>query len=282
MFWLTTREQIAPKAHQRGFTLIEMIIVIVIGGIVASMTASILTLPIKAYVDSARRATLTDSAESALRRMQRDIQAALPNSIRITADGQSLELLHVVDGGRYRSKLASDGSGDRLDFTVADTQFDVLGSLLNFSNISLGNDAIAIYPLSSSGGNPYAGDNTSVISNGSTASHVVFSSFQFPLQSPQKRFFVIDGPITYRCNTSPTAPKNKTLMRYQGYSILASQPNPPSSGGAIQSNYISDCSFSYNSGSNIRSGLVTVGLTLTDDVGESIRLTHQVHVNNQP
>jgi MSHA biogenesis protein MshO len=282
MHWLTTRQQITLKSEQHGFTLIEMIIVIVIGGIVASMTASVLTLPIKAYVDNSRRASLTDSAESTLRRMQRDIQSALPNSIRITADGQSLELLHVVDGGRYRSQLASDGSGDLLDFSLADTQFDVLGSLLNFSNISLGNDAIVVYPLASTGSNAYTADNTAIISNSSTASHIVFSSFQFPLQSPQKRFFVIDGPITYRCNTTATAAKNKTLMRYQGYNIQASQANPPSSGAAIQSNYISDCNFSYNSGSSIRSGLVTIDLRLTDETGESIHLTQQVHVSNQP
>lgn len=267
---------------QTGFTLIEFIIVIVISGIVASMTASIITLPINAYVDSARRATLTNSAESALQRMQRDIQAALPNSIRVSADGQSLELIHIVDGGRYRSKLANDASGDILDFTMADTSFDVLGSLLNITNITMGSDSIVIYPLASTGNNAYAGDNTAVISNSTTANHIVFSSFQFPLKSPQRRFFVIDGPISYHCDTTLLLPENKVLIRYQGYTIQASQPTPPSSGGAIQSNYISACNFTYNSGSSSRSGLVSLNLTLTDDAGESIRLVHQVHVSNQP
>lgn len=271
-----------PIHTQTGFTLIELIIVIVVSGIVASMTASIITLPINAYVDSARRASLTNSAESALQRMQRDIQAALPNSIRVSADGKTLELLHIVDGGRYRSKLASDGSGDILDFTTTDTSFDVLGSLLNIANITKGSDSIVIYPLASVGNNPYAGDNTAIMNNSSTATHITFSSFQFPLKSPQKRFFVIDGPISYRCDTTAALPENKTLMRYQGYAIQATQPNPPSSGGAIQSNYISDCNFSYDSGSSSRSGLVSLTLTLTDDAGESIRLIHQVHISNQP
>jgi len=124
------------STQQRGFTLIEMVMVIVVGGIVAAMTVSILTLPINAYVDSSRRATLTDVAESALRRMQRDIRAALPNSIRVSSDGQSLELLHLVDGGRYRAELAVDASGalignggNILDFTINDTSFAVLGTL---------------------------------------------------------------------------------------------------------------------------------------------------------
>ncbi|MDQ7073061.1 MAG: hypothetical protein Q9N32_05720 [Gammaproteobacteria bacterium] len=44
--------------------------------------------------------------------MQRDIRSALPNSIRISADGKTLELLHTINGGRYRARLASDGVVD--------------------------------------------------------------------------------------------------------------------------------------------------------------------------
>lgn len=267
---------------QHGFTLIEMIIVIVLGGIIASMTASILTLPINAYVDNNRRATLTAVAESALRRMQRDIRRALPNSIRISADGKTLELLHLVDGGRYRAKLASDGSGDLLDLTLNDTSFDVLGNLQDFSNLSTGSDRVVIYPLNTSGGDAYAGDNSAVIASTSTANHLVFSAFQFPLASPQQRFFVVDTPVTYHCDTSATQPKDKVLIRYASYAIQVTQPVPPSSGGAIHANHIADCKFDYSSGSSTRTGLVTLELVLTDDAGETIRLLHQVHVDNQP
>lgn len=272
---------------QGGFTLIEMVIVIVVGGIVAAMTASILTLPINAYIDSSRRATLTDVAESSLRRMQRDIRSALPNSIRISSDGQTLELLHLVDGGRYRAKLSVDAStaissGDILDLTATDTSFDVLGTLQNFGNISFGTDRVVIYPVDASGANAYTGGNSSVIANTSTADNLDFNATQFPLASPQQRFFVIDTPVTYRCDTSAGARKNRVLLRYQGYAIQATQPEPPASGDAIQANFLSNCQFTYNSGSSSRAGLITIELTLTDDKNESVRLVHQVHVDNQP
>ncbi|MFW5451211.1 MAG: type II secretion system protein J [Methylophagaceae bacterium] len=270
-------------AHkQAGFTLVELIMVIVIGGIVAAMTASILTLPINAYLDTSRRATLTDTADSALRRMQRDIRRALPNSIRISADGQTLELLHVVAGGRYRAKVASDGSGDIVDFTLADTGFDILGNLQNFSDITTSSDRVVIYPLSTAGSDAYAGDNSTIVSATSTASHIVMPAFQFPLNSPQQRFFIIDSPVTYRCDTSATATKDKVLIRYEGYAIQAIQPEPPASGSALQANFISSCLFSYNAGSATRSALVTLEIILTDDDNESVRLIHQVHVDNQP
>jgi len=271
-----------PLIRQSGFTLIELIITIVIGGIVAAMTTSVLTLPINAYIDNSRRATLTDVAESALSRMQRDIRRALPNSVRISTDGKTLELLHVVVGGRYRARYASDGSGDVLDFTQNDTGFDVLGLIPNFSDINLGHDLVTIYPLSSTGNSAYAGDNTTILSNLTTNSHLDFSAFKFPLKSPQQRFFIVDTPITYHCDLSASAAKDKILMRYEGYALQAVQPIPPASGGAIQANYLSSCSFSYSSGSSTRADLVTLEITVADETGEAIRLIHQVHVDNQP
>lgn len=272
---------------QRGFTLIEMVIVIVLGGIIAAMTVSILTLPINAYVDSTRRATLTDVAESALRRMQRDIRAALPNSIRISGNGQTLELLHIVDGGRYRAQLAVDASGaiinggnNILDFTTNDTSFAVLGGLSNFANITIGTDLVAVYPIDAS--DAYAGLNTTVTAAGSNANNLVVNDFQFPFTSPGQRFFIVDIPITYDCDTAAVARRNRVLNRYEAYAIQAVQPTPPANGPAIQANFLDTCLFSYNPGSSSRSGLITLELTFTDDAGESVRLVHQVHVDNQP
>jgi len=268
--------------YQNGFTLIELILVIVVGGIVAAMTTSILTLPINAYVDSSRRANLTSIADMAMKRMQRDIRSALPNSIRVSADGQTLELLHVVDAGRYRATLADDASGDILDFTRNDTSFDVLGDLQNIDAINMANAKLVVYPLGTTGSNPYAGDNISMLTNASSASSIHFNSLQFPLASPQQRFFIIDTPISYHCNLNPAEPKNKVLMRYQGYPIQINQPIPPTNGGSIQTNYLASCEFSYSLGSSTRSSLVTVSLTLTDDAGESVKLIQQIHVVNQP
>jgi MSHA biogenesis protein MshO len=277
------------QSLQRGFTLIEMVIVIVVGGIVAAMTVSILTLPINAYVDSARRATLTDVAESALRRMQRDIRAALPNSIRVSGDGQTLELLHIINGGRYRAQLAVNASGaliggNVLDFTIADNSFDVLGGLQNFANITIGTDRVAVYPIDAS--DAYAGLNTAVTAAGSNANNLVLNAFQFPFSSPSQRFFIVDAPITYDCDTAAAARRNRVLNRYEAYAIQAAQPIPPASpppiAPAIQANFLDTCLFTYNPGSSSRSGLVTLELTFTDDAGESVRLVHQVHVDNQP
>jgi len=258
----------------RGFTLIELVVVIMISGIVATMLTGFITRPIEGYDKLSKRATLVDIADTALRRIQRDVRRALPNSIRITGGGATLELLHTIDGGRYRAGPA----GDVLDFTAADTGFDVLGSLTNFAAIDLTSDQLVVYNLASSGtaNNAYFGDNRQTLTaTGSNANHLqLAAATQFPLAAPNQRFFIVDTPVTFSCDLA-----SGELRRYDGYPIASSQPNPPGVTGAMLANRVSACNFSYQPGTATRSGLVQLSLELTES-GETIRLMHQVHVDN--
>ena len=111
----------ASKRYQSGFTLVEMIIVIVITGIIGAVVAVFIRSPVQGYVDMVARAELADEADTAMRRMSRDLRLALPNSIRTTIAGGTtfLELLLTRTGGRYLDEDDEVAGGDILDFTSA-------------------------------------------------------------------------------------------------------------------------------------------------------------------
>ncbi|SHJ79018.1 MSHA biogenesis protein MshO [Malonomonas rubra DSM 5091] len=263
-------------SNHRGFTLIELIVVIVIAGILAAMGGMLIVKPVTGYVDLARRTRLVDQAEMALRRMQRDIRHALPNSIRIDVSGQYLEVLNTVGGGRYRRYPDPGGGSDILNFGLDDTRFDVLGSL---SQPPVTGDQLVIYNVAPAGAssNAYAAtaDNRAAIAAGSDQNSIVLSpGFQFAHISPQQRFFIVDQPVSYAC-------EGGALNRYDGYAISAVQPTATLSNPDLVTDGVSSCLFSYDPGASQRAGLVTLQLSLSE-AGETITLLHQIHVVNVP
>ena len=288
--------------QKKGFTLIELVIVIVISGILAGIITSFITLPVQGFIDLSRRASLVYSAESAMRRMQRDIRRALPNSIRVSGGGTAIEMINTVEGARYRSAPPPGDPDRRLQITSADADFDILG---NFSSETLANpniNFVAIYNIGSvdgagvplSGSNAYAGGNPNVITpNGYTITltddpvtanedHININDgggggFQFSYDSPNSRMYLVDTAISYICSGGQ-------LRRYTNYNFVNSvQPVPPPVSFALMADNIGSCNFTYDAGTPSRSGLMTLDLSVTDAAtGESVRLLHQVHVDNTP
>ena len=281
-----------PKL-QRGFTLVELIMVIVIMGVIGGMVSVFMKSPIDAYFDSARRAALTDVADTVARRMARDIQRALPNSIR-TSGSNCLELIPTKTGGRYRTDTDGSGAGDFLNFSTTDTSFNMLG--LNSAQpsdqqITAGPpaDVIVVYNLGIPGSDAYtttgASINTTTVTSvggvGSTATetNIGISARQFPLASGTNRFHVVPGGelmVSYVCSAS--------TLRRTASAAFTPAASCPASGSIIASNV--DCAgtqFNYTGSDLQRNALVSMVLKLTDSSnGESVNLQHEVHVSNTP
>lgn len=273
------------KRTQSGFTLIEVIIVIVITGLLGALVASF-AAPLKGYFDALNRAELSDVADTALRRMARELRAALPNSVRVS--GSAIEFLPTLTGGRYRGSPAPSGTPlcndtlDILDFTLADSCFEVIGGLPTSTSIPIpvaGNELV-VYNADPS--YVYQGLNVATIVPGSTANIIMFSSKQFPQPSPKQRFQIIDKPVTFICDTA-------TLWRYSGYSRQATQPDSIAKLNVLSGITVSrlatgvSCNnnFVYTAGITAHDGLVLMRLTLANS-SDSVTLLHQVHVQNVP
>jgi MSHA biogenesis protein MshO len=262
-----------PTSDHAGFTLIEMIIVIAITAIVGSMVALFLRAPLDSYIAQDRRARLADTADSALRRIARDIRLALPNSVRVTSAGSVVEFLGTRSGGRYRAQGDGSPGNDHLDFTNAagDTSFDVLGPPIEMQ----AGERIAVYNLGITGADAWAGNTLAVYTGGNaTVSNIAIAATQFPLASPGNRFQVVDGPVSYVYD-----PVARTLTRFWGYDptvgVTAATPRALLADGATA------CNFTYQPGVTERGGLVSMTLTLSQ-AGETVSLYATTQVSNQP
>jgi MSHA biogenesis protein MshO len=278
--------------NKNGFTLIELIIVILLIGILSGVIFTILRGPMQAFVDVEKRTRLVDIADTALQRMTREIRLALPNSIRVTG-GTTVEFLRTLDGGRYRAKPGGAAAvcpggappaQDRLNFAMTGDCFEIMGLLNNFAAIDTtgpgtcmdsGLDCLVIYNTGQTDANAYAGDNVADITS-ATANSITFTNAPpFPYRSPRQRFFIVDTPVSFVCDLG--VPKD--INRYDDYPV----------GGAVGTgdllvNQVTACNFSYDAGSATRAGLVTLSITISDSTltGASVTLLQQVHVDNQP
>ncbi len=261
---------------QRGFTLIEIVMVIVVMGVIAGMVAVFMKNPVDAYFASARRAALTDVADTTVRRLARDIHKALPNSIR-TPSAQCIEFIPTRTGGRYRA----DESAAALSFSAADTSFNMLGSnsALPADQRIVAGDVIVVYNLGITGADAYNQDNTATVAATPTESgspvetSITIASKLFPLASGGNRFHVVPGNekiVAYVCQAGNL---------YRTASAVFSSSCPVT--GAILARSLSSCSFDYSGSDLQRNALVRMVIQLTDST-ETVSLQHEVHVNNTP
>ena len=290
------------RPRQRGFTLIELIVVIIITAIVAGMVTVFIRAPIQSYLDVSARAELADAADLASRRITRDVRLALPNSVRVksTSSGSFLELLLTKTGGRYLSE---------------DDPNTIPGNVLAFDPLTPGNlDVFTIVGAAPSGVQTIVPGDFIVVNNlgdqppvdaydcsgqcnraqvaSISGTNVTLVKNPFVAQTPSMpslsyRFQVVSTVVTYHC--APNANGTGTLTRYAGYVIEADQPvstaaltGAPSA--ALMANQVAACGFSFDTLPNLQRGLVSVRLTLGAPGGNAgqITLLQQAQVNNSP
>lgn len=296
--------------RQRGFTLIEMVVTMVIIGIVAGMVAVFIRAPVRSYLDTAARVELADAADTATRRIARDVRLALPNSVRVTGNAAGefyLELLLTKTGGRY---LAQDDAapGNILGFDpdappASPNVFTIVGAAPTGVQAILPGDFIVVNNLGDSAPvNAYncaekcnratvasvAGNSVTMTANPFLAANPANATMR-AMPSLSNRFQVVTTPVTYFC--APNANGGGTLQRYSGYTIQADQPvnaaaaplvNAPVSGQLA--GQVAACSFAFNALANVQRGLVTIDLTLgaPNSSGGQVRLMQQAQINNTP
>jgi prepilin-type N-terminal cleavage/methylation domain-containing protein len=284
-----------PK-QQRGFTLVELVLVIVITGIIAGMIAVFIQKPIEGYFDTVRRAALSEEADAALRFVARDLRSALPNSIACAAG--SVSFVAIRSGGRFREAQTAANGGTPLAFGSASTTFDFIGSGAAATTSDARGNAVAGQASRVVVGNLGSGVdacNTSyatlaTASNAATlsalaADSATFASATYPLAcelaSPTLvddasttdrneindrefgRFYIVDStPVVYLCDN------NINGLTRNGVALVALS-------------HVSACQIACDQ-TKERVQLMTFNLTLRDRQNELVTLLRRVTIVNRP
>jgi len=276
------RAKVRTRA-QRGFTLIEMIMVIIVLSAVSIGVSSFVHFGIDIYRDAVGRDKQIGDSRFLIERLTRELREALPNSVRVSdEDGKPncLEFVPIVASSSY------------IDIAVLpESLSDSPQVVLPAADVPLtAGDKIVIYPLepdeiyvSPSGvsGKVFslgAGVPARAITGVVTANLSLSKPVRFAADSPTERYYIVKDAVSY-------CVEGANIKRYSGYWQAGLQLSPPTSAGStgvlMAENQVNNKPFVYHHDSLTRSAMVQLNFEFSYD-DEKLKLYHEVHVVNVP
>lgn len=283
------------NTQNRGFTLVELIVVMVVTGVLAAGLVVFFRPALNNYLNVLNRAELTDLADTAMRTMLRDIRLAVPNSFR-SPNPACFEVIPTSSGGRYRSGPDTiTPGGAAVDTTTTTTIFDVVSPLIPAPAVG---DWIVVANQNTN--DVYAGVNRARISAmpavpaPTLGQHRITlnAPLQFPIGYDNSRFVIVPDnqqAVFYSCDNPGIDARGNgtgTLYRFSNYGFNAGAPAscPAVVGGTpVVATHISQCQITLNPnpGAIQGAGYVEVRLQLTAN-NESVNLLFGAHTDNLP
>jgi len=282
------------RKKSKGFTLIEMVTVIVLLGIIAGILTPFILKAMQAYMASKSRAQLVGKGRLAIERLSREVRQAVPNSLTVLAGGTGIEFARARAGGRYVERFDNFGS----EFSQVPRRFrknanltnlyttyavNANGTQLSFfagDTLVIANTSPAILQAGTSSVALAGIANTTVVADGTTNGQVLsFAGHQFLVESPGKHFSIADQTIEVGLvgnNLRWFTASGLINTNYDG-NVDFSATDPVLVDG------VTTVTFTYSAGLPQSTGVLRVDLQLADNTGtETIRLYHEIHVRNTP
>ena len=95
----------------RGFTLIELVVVILLLGVMATFTSQFISTGTQLYADASAREQLMSDVRFGVERLNREVRDAVPGTLSLSSDGQCVSFWPLAAVSRYVSlPLSASGS----------------------------------------------------------------------------------------------------------------------------------------------------------------------------
>lgn len=279
MLHLAAFKNLAIKKSTRGFTLIEMIAVIVILSILAALGGTFVVSSTNSYQSSQTRTRLVNTGRQAIERMSRQLRIALPYSVRLTNSNRCVEFMPIASGGNYLGiENVANGtfSGFLPDLLNGSSGLAILR--VSPHNIDFG--AAQFVSVGAMAANEVYGVNPgsrAALASRSTTQLTLAAARIWQRNSVNKRFYLLNNPqafcvinneLRFYDNQDATAVADPEVNLSSAYSLLAD-------------NVVAAAPFSLTAGSENRNAIVKFNIAFAHRA-ESVAFNHSVMIRNVP
>lgn len=290
---------------QAGFSFIEMVVVIVVMGIMATGLVTFITNSASSYVTTASRNQVSSAGRVVIDRIAMELHNALPLSVRTTTplsagdesagygyeNDQCIEFIPVMAATTYLNARFRPTAASGDPFNVINLVPSQVGETDRYA---------VIYPTREEDLYQDSFGATEVIvelaaitdSNNTDGIHELDPAIahRFQRRSPQERLFITTQPVSFCVS-------GNRLYRYSDYGFFADQRVPYGPTGSceagptsclpdatperelltdmIDNSVLSNASFDFLATTRRRNGVIQIELNFSQD-GESVRLNHEV------
>lgn len=254
-----------------GFTLIELVVVILLLGVMAAFTSQFIGTGTQLYADASAREQLMSDVRFGVERLNREVRDALPGTLTVSSDGQCVTFWPLTAVSRYVALPQAVGEA----FTF----------LTPMSGAIQGADYAVVYPVGMSSSAPFgcsagvcvarvSGAPTPVTgeSNLWSAPLTAIPSGQFggfAAESPGMRLFFAREKVSF-C-------RNNLQQLIRTSTVLATG----SSSSELMAESLTQARFFQDLQSFNHTGELGLNLTFSQR-GETVQFSHKVEVSNVP
>jgi MSHA biogenesis protein MshO len=273
----------------RGFTLVELVTVILILGVMLIGVSSFIIFGTRIFVESSSVDQVIGQSRFAIERMTRELRNAVPNSVRLSDPNNNWQCVEFVP---------TEASTSYLDMPIfPDTPAAITGTAIidnpAASQISTGQWAL-IYPLSDADVYDVNRGKRFQLTSRTLASHTLTLGFgttaiRFAQASPRKRVYLATEAVSYCVERSGVT---SNINRYANYGFLLNQPTPAAMlSTGTQALMAQDVVNDLTKGADLPIALTPSSLMTNAIVqlqprfsvlGETFQYRHQVQVINVP
>ncbi|NWO01724.1 MAG: type II secretion system protein [Idiomarinaceae bacterium] len=263
----------------KGFTLIELIIVIVLLAVISTFTFRFVGIGAEMYATGASRLQLLEQSRFAIERITRELRNSVPNSARVMNGNQCLEFVPVKAAGTYYDAPFSSSSSASLDFVSLSTGWDEVldDETLHDRLFIYATRTMYIYQNDSSLPMRWAKVDNDTQSEGALTYLELESDSYFAEESPFRRMYVGSPPVSF-------CVEGAQLIRYSNYGW---ETPPDGDDGVVISEHLMNSlsgavPFRVINAELMRNNIVHIFLEYQSSHAEPLFFNQKVHIPNAP